>query len=271
MAEHRTDERDPRDDARDPWQEEVASSPETAGDDRLADEPGPAFWANREDPEPDAADIAPEPEVNEAVRAERERLVAERAARKEARLSALNPPPPPVVPVAAPAGSPVAAVASVPAEPVVVTRRSTDAFAGALGLFLLRLVVAAIIGVHGVNKLLNLPATTETLQNTILPAPSILAIVVGAAEVAIAIALLFGLLTRVAGFGLILVAGGALAFVLWGPWSPFRPGQAGFTGELELLLAAVGVLFLLVGGGGWSVDRGFRARRAADKAARAAG
>ena len=63
MAEHRTDERDPRDDARDPWQEEVASSPETAGDDRLADEPGPAFWANREDPEPDAADIAQVPGI----------------------------------------------------------------------------------------------------------------------------------------------------------------------------------------------------------------
>ena len=58
--------------------------------------------------------------------------------------------------------------------------------------------------------------------------------------------------------------GGALAFVQWGSWSPFKPGEAGFTGELELLLVGVGLLFLLVGGGGWSVDRGFRSRKTAD-------
>ena len=210
--------------------------------------------------------------------AERERLVAERAARREARLAALAPAPEPE-PVAAPAasGPGVAAPAAVGAgvgvgaaaasnlpvrtETVTVTQRSTDKFAGSLGLFLLRLVVAAIVGIRGLYHLLNLPATTEMIQGTVLPYPGILAIVLGAAEVAIAIALVFGLLTRLAGLGLILVAGGALGFVLWGPWSPFTGGQAGFAGELELLLVAVGVLFLLVGAGGWSVDHGFRARR----------
>ncbi len=118
--------------------------------------------------------------------------------------------------------------------------------------------MAAIVGIRGLYHLLNLPATTELIQGTVLPYPSILAVVLGAAEVAIAIALVFGLLTRVAGLGLILVAGGALGFVLWGPGRPFTAGQAGFTGELELLLVAVGVLFMLVGGGGWSVDHGFR-------------
>ena len=54
------------------------------------------------------------------------------------------------------------------AETVTVLQRSNDKWAGSLGLFLLRLVSAAIMGVHGANKLLNLPAATETLQNTVL-------------------------------------------------------------------------------------------------------
>ncbi len=207
-----------------------------------------------------------------AVTAEHDRLVAERAARRQQRVDALAPKPEPVVeptPVApvvgAKGGAPRAVAApAATAAPVTVVQRTNDKFFGSLGLFLLRLVVAAIMGVHGANKLMNLPAAVEMLQSTILPSPNILAIVIGSAEVAIAIALVFGLLTRLAGLGVALVAGGALAFVQWGSWSPFKPGEAGFTGELELLLVGVGLLFLLVGGGGWSVDRGFRARKTVD-------
>ncbi|HHU39972.1 MAG TPA: DoxX family protein, partial [Propionibacterium sp.] len=158
-------------------------------------------------------------------------------------------------------GATAAADLPVRTETVTVTERSTDKFAGSLGLFLLRLVTAAIIGVHGLQHLLDLPGTTEMIQTTVLPASSILSVVLGAAEVAIAIALVFGLLTRLAGLGLALVAGGALAFVQWGASNPFRGGEAGFTGELELLLVGVGILFMLVGAGGWSVDHGFRARK----------
>lgn len=229
-------------------------------------EPQPEYQhARLHDPEP-------EPVTSAEVDAERERLVAERAARREARMAALAPAPEPAPQrattpqYAAPvgAGTAATAAASAPArtETVTVTRRSTDRFAGSLGLFLLRLVTAAIMGIHGLAHLLDLPATTAMISKTVLPAPSTLAVVLGAAEVAIAIALVFGLLTRLAGLGLVLVAGGALAFYLWGSWSPFTPGEVGFTGELELLLVAVGVLFLLVGGGGWSIDHGFRARRA---------
>ena len=219
-------------------------------------------------------DVSAEPTSRE-VDAERERLVAERAARREARIAALAPAPEPepvadpgaryATPVAS-AGTGATAASAVPTqvrtETVTVTERSNDKFAGSLGLFLLRLVTAAIMGIHGLQHLLNLPATTEQIQSTVLPAPGILAVVLGAAEVAIAIALVFGLLTRLAGLGLALVAGGALAFVLWGAANPFVQGEAGFTGELEVLLVAVGVLFMLVGAGGWSVDHGFRSRRA---------
>ena len=59
----------------------------------------------------------------------------------------------------------------------------------------------------------------------------------------------------------VLVLLATLAFVLWGNWSPFVAGRAGFVGELELLLAVVGLLFLCVGGGGFSLDRSFRKSR----------
>lgn len=241
------------------------------GDDWSADT-APTASASAPTPAPVSAASAPEaPQdlltADPAVSAEHDRLVAERAARRQQRLQALAPKPEPepvVVAAAAPVvGGTVRPPAPV-AETVTVLQRSNDKWAGSLGLFLLRLVSAAIMGVHGANKLLNLPAATETLQNTVLPVPGILAIVIGAAEIGIAIALVFGLLTRVAGLGIALIAGGALAFVQWGPWSPFVPGSAGFNGELELLLVAVGIVFLLLGGGGWSVDRGFRSRRSAE-------
>lgn len=208
-----------------------------------ASEPAPAAEPTRETHhEPATASSA-------EVDAERERLVAERAARREARLAALAPAPEPepqhvaatpqyATPVAAGTGATAASAVPVRTETVTVTQRSTDRFAGSLGLFLLRLVTAVIIGIHGMQHLLNLPAATQMIQETVLPAPSILAVVLGAAEVAIAIALVFGLLTRLAGLGLALVAGGALAFVRWGSWSPFKPGESGFSGELELLLVA---------------------------------
>lgn len=253
---------------------DVTATPKPAPDLKLAPAvkaPGkPSTDADAHPPAPPARDFT---STDATVTAEHERLIAERAARRKQRQAALaarpepvpepTPLPPVPAPVAAPRGTARRAMVT-PTETVEVVKRSNDRWAGSLGLILLRLVVAAIMGVHGANKLLNLPAASEALQNTILPQPGLFAIFIGAAEIAIAIALVFGLLTRVAGLGVALIAGGALALVKWGPWSPFKPGQSGFDGELELLLVVVGVLFLLVGGGGWSVDRGFRASRSAD-------
>lgn len=181
---------------------------------------------------------------------EQRHLAAERAARREARTQAL----------AAPDIRTVAAV-----EPIVVTRRSNDRFLGAVSLFLLRLVVAAIMAVRGLEIVTNLPAAEALFATTIIPEPRIMALVAGVSALAIAVALVFGLLTRVAGLGVTLITGGALAFVLWGNWSPFLPGRSGFIGEFELLLAAVGLLFLCVGGGGFSLDRSFRKSREKDR------
>ena len=192
-------------------------------------------------------------EVDEETRQlseEERRLNAERAARREARqaaLAAADAPPPP------------------PPAPVVVTRRTTDTFVGGLGLFLLRLVVAGIMAVRGLDILTDLPAAQAEFAKTVIPEPAIMALVTGVASLAIAVALVFGLLVRVAGLGVLLIAGGALTFVLWGAWSPFVDGRPGFLGELELLLAAVGVLFLTLGGGGLGLDRGFRKSREKDR------
>ena len=230
----------------------------------------PTLAALRPRPEPTQAifrDSPPEPEPGseaeptrlDPLGIEEQRLAAERAARKEARDAALA------------ASAPVPLVAPIPE---VVVKRSTDGFFGSLGLFLLRLVVAAIFAVRGLNLLTNLAGTQALFAQTVIPEPAIMSIVTGVACLLIALALVLGLLTRIAGLGVALIAGGSLAFVQWGAgWSPLlpaQPGQPGFLGEVELLLAAVGILLLCVGGGGWGLDRSFRASRAKDKAAKAA-
>ena len=210
-------------------------------------------------PDPPASQATPsdaEPTRVDEVSVEEQKLAAERAARREARAMALA------------ATAPLAAVAP---APVVVTKRTTDKFAGSFGLLLLRWVTAGILAIRGLNILTDIPAAQALFAQTIIPEPQIMAIVTGVAALLIALALVLGLLTRVAGLGVALIAGGALAFVQWGNWSPFVEGQPGFLGELELLLAAVGLAFVFVGAGGWSLDRSFRAGREKDKAERADG
>jgi uncharacterized membrane protein YphA (DoxX/SURF4 family) len=245
--------------------QQIPSAPQVAPVEPPAE---PTLAALRPKPEPTQAifrDSPPEPEPEaeptrlDALGIEEQRLAAERAARKEARDAALA------------ASAPVPLVA--PVAPVVV-KRTTDGFFGSLGLFLLRLVVAAIFAIRGLNMLTDLAGTQQLFAQTVIPEPAIMSIVTGVACLLIALALVLGLLTRVAGLGVALIAGGSLAFVQWGAaWSPMlpaQPGQPGFLGETELLLAAVGILLLCVGGGGWGLDRSFRSSRAADKAAKEA-
>ncbi|HEY3338851.1 MAG TPA: DoxX family membrane protein [Propionicimonas sp.] len=195
-----------------------------------------------------------EPTRVEQVSDEEQKLAAERAARREARAAALA------------ATAPVALAA---AEPVVVHKRTNDKFWGSVGLFLLRLVLAAILAVRGLNILTDIPAAQAQFAQTVIPYPSIMAIVTGVAALLIALSLILGLLTRLSGLGIALIGGGALVFVQWGTWSPFIPGRPGFLGDYELLLTAVGILLLCIGAGGWSLDRSVRAGRERNKAERA--
>jgi putative oxidoreductase len=139
-------------------------------------------------------------------------------------------------------------------------RHVVDRFDGALALLILRLVVAGIFGIHGLQKLQRLDATRADFVQNGIPYADTMAFVVGVCEVAIAIALIFGIAVRVVGLGIVVIAVGALVYVVWRSGNVFTDGKEGFAGELELLLAAVGLTFAGLGGGGWTVDRRFRRR-----------
>ena len=139
-------------------------------------------------------------------------------------------------------------------------RHVVDRVDGALALLILRLVVAGIFGIHGLQKAQYLDATRTSFAQNGVPFPDTMALVVGVCEVAIAVALIFGIAVRVVGLGITVLMVGALVYVVWRSGSIFIEGREGFAGQLELLLAAVGLAFAGLGGGGWTVDRRFRRR-----------
>ncbi len=144
-------------------------------------------------------------------------------------------------------------------EPVT-AKRGVGHFAS-FGLFVLRLVTAAIIGVVGYQILSDIDATTEFLSQTRIPEPETVSWVLGFGLAGMAVLLVIGLAVRVVGTLLAAVAGGSLAFIRWGSFSPFVEGMEGFLGDLDLLLAAVGILFLTIGGGRWGIDGAFAKAR----------
>lgn len=149
-------------------------------------------------------------------------------------------------------------------EPVRKPKRTTDKFFGAFGLFLLRLVVAAIMGGHGLTKLSDIGSVQQMLSGQpLVPMPEYAAWVLAICEVLIAVAMVFGVAVRFAGLGTAVIAILALSLVKFAGMQFFE----GYTlkGELELLLAAVGIMFLFVGGGSWGFDGALRRRKSAAK------
>jgi uncharacterized membrane protein YphA (DoxX/SURF4 family) len=140
------------------------------------------------------------------------------------------------------------------------TRHIVDRWDGALALMILRVVVAGIFTIRGLQIVQHLDVTKAQFAQIGIPYADTMAFVVGVCDVAIAIALVFGIAMRVVGIGIAVVAVGGLVYVTWRTGTVFTEGQPGFAGELELLLAAVGLLFAGLGGGGWTVDRRFRRR-----------
>ncbi|MDR2896414.1 MAG: DoxX family protein [Propionibacteriaceae bacterium] len=121
-------------------------------------------------------------------------------------------------------------------------------------LFMLRLVVAAILGIRATQQVLHFSDTQQLWTNSILPNPEIVTLVQIIVEYAIAVMLLLGLASRAAGVLLLLLSIGLLTFLIWGATNPFTGVTLGFHGEFELLLAGVGLLFAGVGGGAAAVD-----------------
>lgn len=139
-------------------------------------------------------------------------------------------------------------------------RHVVDRFDGAVGLLVLRLVTAAILAIRGLQMLQDQDLSSDQLAQWGLANPDGLVIVVGAVAFASAFLLIIGALVRVAGVAIAVLAVASLVYVQWRSGDVFTSGQPGFTGELELLLAAVGLTFAGLGGGGWGVDRRFRRR-----------
>ncbi|MCL2471787.1 MAG: DoxX family membrane protein [Propionibacteriaceae bacterium] len=121
-------------------------------------------------------------------------------------------------------------------------------------LFILRIVVAAILAISATQEMLNFTQTKNGWAGSILPEPTLMAWVQICLSYLIALMLLLGLASRVAGALLLVLNAGVLTFLIWGASNPFASGVIGFKGELELLMVVIGLVFLGVGGGRAAID-----------------
>ena len=126
---------------------------------------------------------------------------------------------------------------------------------GNAGPLVLRMAAAGIFFFHGTQKALGWfggPGWQGTIQTwtsaTGLGLPDVIAPLVMVAELAICLALFFGLFTRLAGFAVVVIMSGALFIV-----SKHAPGIENL--ELPFLVWASGIALLCLGGGAFSIDR----------------
>ena len=141
-------------------------------------------------------------------------------------------------------------------EPLVTRFAPPSTYKGlpSLGVLLFRLVIAAVVGIRAWQHITHLSATRDMWAATVVPSPGIIAWTQIGLEIAIAVMLVIGLGTRIAGLALLILAIAQLAFVQWGVVSPFQPGAADFIGVVDVMLAGAGILFATVGGGRLAFD-----------------
>jgi len=125
-----------------------------------------------------------------------------------------------------------------------------------------RVVLGLVMFSHGAQKVLGWfggggPGATITSFEQHLGLPSILAVLVMAAEFLGGLGLIAGLLSRVAAGGIVLVMFGAVALVhaRLGWFMNWTGTQAGEGIEYHLLAIALGIVVFMRGGGACSVDR----------------
>jgi putative oxidoreductase len=126
------------------------------------------------------------------------------------------------------------------------TPRQLDA-----GLMMLRLVAGTIFAAHGAQKLFvfGLDGVAGGFAQMGVPLPGVMGPLVGFVELFGGLALIAGLLTRLAGVGLTAVMLGAM-FMVHLPAGFFLPN--GY--EFVLMLAASATTLVITGAGGYSVD-----------------
>lgn len=128
-----------------------------------------------------------------------------------------------------------------------------------LGIALVRVMTGVIFMAHGSLKffVMGIPATTGFFDQVGVPAPSLMAPFVATLELAGGLALVIGLLTRLAALGLAIDMLVAIVLVrLKGGF--FVPNGA----EFELLLCVACVALVVAGAGALSVDEAIARRRA---------
>ena len=127
----------------------------------------------------------------------------------------------------------------------------------------LRVVLGVIFLAHGAQKLfsIGIGGVTQGFAQTGIPAPALMAPFISLLELLGGIALVVGVLTRLAALGLACDMLGAIAFVHFknGFFNPM-----GF--EVPLLLLTCAVVIALVGAGRFSIDDAIGRRRTASTA-----
>jgi len=145
------------------------------------------------------------------------------------------------------------------------TRESTMSLLGpasprqlSFGIALVRIITGIIFAAHGYQKFFvyGLDGATGAFTQMGIPAPAITAPLVAIVELAGGIALIIGLLTRLAALGLLINMLGAIFLVrLKGGF--FAPNGA----EFEILLAVASLALVIAGSGALSADEAIARRR----------
>ena len=125
-----------------------------------------------------------------------------------------------------------------------------------IGLLLLRLVEGATFLIHGVDKLVDLAAAERYFASLGIPAPALMAPLVGVTETAGGLLLIAGLATPLA--GLALAGDMFVALLTEHVGDGFFVAAGGF--EFVLLLAGASLALALTGPGRFSVDEAFDVR-----------
>ena len=141
----------------------------------------------------------------------------------------------------------------------------------AYGLTVLRVFVAAVFLLHGVEDLFGvrgdgLAATVDTVARFHLPAPYPLAVAASAAELACGLLLLVGAFTM---WVTIVLLGSRLAlfYQAYVATGVFLPGVAAARPEYELSLVLIGALIAVLMSGPGALSLDYRRHRSAERAA----